>query len=200
MDVEATPQRSVQPALRPAHPVETPPASRRHSKVALLPEEPPGTVFTRNAGSIYVEAVLWCRNGEDVSFGELPSFGDARSYLVEGGSPTSGKQILKGEIRALSEPALRSALDTLMRHLTTGAALLEAVLETRAERRAPVTVAPATAVGALARVFYEAGRRVRLSGCWSPLPAGAGIAVGVKGAEAEIERLLLEHPAWEILR
>ncbi len=157
-------------------------------------------MFTRSAGSIYVEAILWGRDGEAVGFGALPDFGDARSYLVESDSPTPGKQILEGEIRALSEPALRSALDALMRHLTTGAALSEAVLETRAERRAPVTVAPATAVGALARDFYEAGRRVRLSGCWSPLPAGADIAVGVEGAEAEIERLLLEHPAWEILR
>ena len=184
---------------RTARPVET-----RLSGVALLPGEPAGTVATRTAGSVYVEACISGRPGEPVGsgalFGGLPDLGAARSCLAEGEESTPERRVMRGEVRALSETALRSALDVLMRHLTAEAAVAEVVLETRAERRASVAVAPAGATGALARDLHDAGLQVRLRDCWSPLPPGAAVAVGARGLEDEIERFLLETPAWSVVR
>lgn len=167
--------------------------------MALIPGEPAGAIATRTAGAVYVEAVLSGRDGEPVDAGALPVFAGARSFLED--APVSpGGTMVRGEIRALSEPELRAALDLFVRHVTTTAALAEAVLETCAERRSPATVAPAGAVGALARDLYTAGRRVRFRECWTPLPVGADVGLGAGGPESGLERFFFEHPAWEVLR
>lgn len=168
--------------------------------MALLPEEPAGTVATLTAGSVYVAASMTGQPGDVLEFGLLPDLPGARLYLQEDCLVLPEKRVLRGEVRALSELHLRSALDLFMRHVTVEAALREAVLETRAERRAPASVKSAEAAGALARDLYDAGRRVRLSGCWSPSPASADVALGVRGLEGELERFLLEHPAWKVIR
>ena len=107
-----------------------------------------------------------------------------------------GREIL-GEILALSERDLGSALETFLRSLTTTAALSEAVLETRAARVTPPRPAPAATLQALALDLWEAGFRVGFAPSWTPVPVGV-VGLGVLGAEQELNGFLLAHPSWRV--
>ncbi len=107
------------------------------------------------------------------------------------------KREILGEILALSERDLGSALETVLRSLTTTAALSEAVLETRAARVTPPTSAAATTLQALALDLWDAGFCVRFAPSWTPVPAGA-VGLGVLGAEQELNGFLQAHPSWSV--
>jgi len=159
--------------------------------------DPAGTVATRTAGLIEFSATLSWDRVEDVPEGPtLPTLPEiARSSVVETDEPAElGREVL-GEILALSEADLGSAMDTVLRSLTITAALSDAVLETRAARVTPPGSAPTTTLQALALDLWDAGFRVGFAPSWTPVPEGA-VGLGVRGAEQELGSFLQVHPSW----
>lgn len=104
---------------------------------------------------------------------------------------------ISGEIRALTEPALRHALDAVLRAVTAQAAVTEAILETRAVYRCRPKIAPSDALQVLARDLWEAGFPVQFSPCWESI-AENGLAVGVDGDEGGLTGFLRAHPSWRL--
>ena len=121
-----------------------------------------------------------------------------RCPVVETHDPAERRCEILGEILALSEGDLGSALETVLRSLTTTAALSDAVLETRATRLAPVRAAPAAGLQALALDVRDAGFRVWFAPTWTPLAEGE-IGLGTLGAEQELEGFLGGHPSWSMV-
>ena len=118
----------------------------------------------------------------------------ARCSIVETDARENRREIL-GEILALSEGELGSALQTILRTLTTAAALTDAVLETRAARVVPVRPAPAAALQALALDVRAAGFPVRFAPTWTPLGDNE-IGLGICGAERELRDFICGHNAY----
>ncbi len=160
--------------------------------------DPAGTVATRSAGLIEFSATLSFRHPREVP--ETPTLpalpvAAARYSVLETDDPSGGRREILGEILALSETDLGSALEAVLRSLAISAALSDAALETRAARARPVRPAPAAALQALALDLRDAGFRVRFAPTWTPV-AEATIGLGVRGAEKELETFLLAHPSW----
>ena len=130
---------------------------------------------------------------------EWPGAGTtARISVAETQDPgSSGRRIISGEIRALTLQELGSALDAVLRRVTTAAALTEAVLEVEAVRWATPKAASPRALQALARDLWEAGFPVRFGPSWVPAP-GADVCVGVGGASLDLGDFLSTHPSWRI--
>jgi len=120
----------------------------------------------------------------------------ARCSVVETDDGAS-REIL-GEILALSEADLGTALENVLRSLTVAAALADAILETSAARRQPVRPAPAGPLQTLALDVLEAGFPVRFAPTWTPLSEGE-IGLGVGGAEGKLRAFIGTHPSWSIL-
>ncbi|HEY6673952.1 MAG TPA: hypothetical protein VIZ59_03470, partial [Rubrobacteraceae bacterium] len=91
-----------------------------------------GTVATRSAGLIEFSATLSFRRAEDVPEAPtLPVLPErARWSVVETYDIVENRREILGEILALSEGDLGSALETILRSLTIAAALSDAILET----------------------------------------------------------------------
>jgi hypothetical protein len=162
--------------------------------------DPAGTVATRSAGLLEFSATLsWNRVEDLLQAPTLPALPEtARCSVVETDDPETGRRGILGEILALSERDLGSALETVLRSLTTSAALSDAVLETRATRVTPPASAPATTLQALALDLRDAGFEVRFAPSWTPVPVDA-IGLGVLGAEQELVSFLLAHPSWTLV-
>jgi hypothetical protein len=162
--------------------------------------EPAGTVATCTAGLLEFSATLSWNRVEDLPQAPtLPALPEtARCSVVETDDPETGRRGILGEILALSERDLGSALETVLRSLTTSAALSDAVLETRATRVTPPASAPATTLQALALDLRDAGFEVRFAPSWTPVPVDA-IGLGVLGAEQELVSFLLAHPSWTLV-
>jgi hypothetical protein len=162
--------------------------------------EPAGTVATRTAGLLEFSATLSWEGVEAMppspTLPALPRA--ARCSVVETDDLQACTREILGEILALTEGDLASALKTVLRSLTTAAALSDAVLESRAARATPPGATPATALQALALDLREAGFRVGFAPSWTPVRAGA-VGLGVLGAEQELEGFLLAHPSWTLL-
>jgi hypothetical protein len=173
---------------------------RAESRIAaVLPTpDPAGTVATTTAGLIEFSATLsWDRDEDAVPAPTLPTLPEtARCSVVETDAPAKGGRKILGEILALSEDDLGSALESVLRSLTITAALSEAILETRAARVTPPGSAPAATLQALAFDLWEAGFCVRFAPSWTPVPEGT-VGLGVRGAERELERFLEVHPSWK---
>ena len=129
---------------------------------------------------------------------ECPGAGTARISVAETRDPGSTGRRIVGEIRALTQQELGSALDAVLRRVTTVAALTEAVLEVEAVRWATPKAASARALQALARDLWEAGFSVRFGPSWTPAP-GADVCVGVSGANRDLRDFLSAHPSWRIV-
>jgi hypothetical protein len=162
--------------------------------------EPAGTVALCTAGLLEFSATLsWNRVEDLLQAPTLPALPEtARCSVVETDDPETGRRGILGEILALSERDLGSALETVLRSLTTSAALSDAVLETRATRVTPPASAPATTLQALALDLRDAGFEVRFAPSWTPVPVDA-IGLGVLGAEQELVSFLLAHPSWTLV-
>jgi len=162
--------------------------------------DPAGTVATTTAGLLEFSATLSWERVEDVPPSPtLPALPEAaRCSVVETDDPTTGRRGILGEILALSERDLGLALETVLRSLTTTAALSDAVLETRAARVTPPATAPSATLQALALDLWEAGFEVRFAPSWTPVPEDA-IGLGVLGAEKELESFLRAHPSWTLV-
>lgn len=119
----------------------------------------------------------------------------ARCSVVETDDPGESRREILGEILALSEADLGSALEAVLRSLTTAAALSEAVLETRVARVTSVRATPAATLQALALDLREAGFPVRFAPSWTPVADG-GVCLGTEGAEQELKSYLRTHPSW----
>jgi hypothetical protein len=119
----------------------------------------------------------------------------ARCSIVETDDPETGRRCILGEILALSELDLGSAMENVLRSLTTSAALSEAVLETRATRVTPPASAPATTLQALALDLRDAGFEVTFAPSWTPVPEGA-VGLGMLGAEQELHSFIEAHMSW----
>jgi len=162
--------------------------------------DPAGTVATCTAGLLEFSATLSWNRVEDLpqapTLSALPE--TARCSVVETDDPEAGRRGILGEILALSERDLGSALQTVLRSLTTSAALSEAVLETRATRVTSPASAPATTSQALALDLRDAGFEVRFAPSWTPVPEGA-VGLGVFGAELELESFLDAHISWRAI-
>ena len=166
----------------------------------MLPTgDPAGTIATSTAGLIEFSATLSWDSLEDVSLSPtLPALPEtARSSVVETDDPAMPRREILGEILALSERDLGSALETILRSLTITAALSEAVLETRAACVMPPASVPATTLQSLALDLWEAGFRVRFAPSWTPVPEGA-VGLGVLGAEQELNGFLQAHLSWRV--
>jgi hypothetical protein len=162
-------------------------------------DEPAGTVATRTAGMAELGATFLWDRAEDTPLGPtLPTLLDnVRCSVVESDAPGEARRELLGEILALTEHDLGLALDTVLRSLTSAAALSGAVLETRVVRVVRPRAAPSRAVQALALNLWNAGFAVRFGPSWTPAP-GLGVAVGFRGAEVELRHFLGAHPSWEV--
>ena len=121
----------------------------------------------------------------------------ARFSVVETDDPAMPKREILGEILALSDRELGSALETVLRSLTITAALSEAVLETRATRVWSPGSASATTLQALALDLWEAGFCVRFAPSWTPVPEGT-LGLGVLGAEKQMKGYLRAHSTWRV--
>jgi hypothetical protein len=162
--------------------------------------DPAATVATRTAGLLEFSATLSWNRVEDLPQAPtLPALPETtRSSVVETDDPATGRRGILGEILALSEQDLGSALQTVLRSLTISAALSDAVLETRATRVTPPASAPATTLQARALDLRDAGFAVRFAPSWTPVPEGA-VGLGVLGAEQELESFLDAHLSWRAL-
>jgi hypothetical protein len=162
--------------------------------------DPAGTVALCTPGLLEFSATLSWNRVEDLPQAPtLPALPEtARCSVVETDDPARCRRGILGEILALSERDLGSALETVLRSLTTSAALSEAVLETRATRVTPPGAAPATTLQALALDLWDAGFEVRFAPSWTPVPVDA-IGLGVLGAEQELVNFLLAHPSWTLV-
>jgi len=167
--------------------------------VALLPDEPPGTIATRTAGAATFRATLAWPRLEDVPPGpillEVP--GVARCSLVETDDPETATRCLAGEIRAFAPSELARALEASLRTLTEVAALTEAMLEVEAARAVPPRVASARALEGLARDLWEAGFCVRFEPSWTPAPE-ADVYLGIGGDGGALEEFLRAHHSWSV--
>jgi hypothetical protein len=161
--------------------------------------DPAGTVATRSAGLLEFSATLIFRSAEDVPLRPtLPALPQtARCSIVE--TDDGYRREIMGEILALSETDLGSALETVLRTLTIAAALSEAVLESRTARVRPVRAAPAAVLQSLALDLRDAGFGVGFAPTWTLLAEGE-IGLGVLGAEQELEGFLRAHPSWSPVR
>jgi hypothetical protein len=158
-----------------------------------------GTIATRTAGLVEFRATLsWNRAEDVVPTPTLPGLPEsARLSVFETDDPGEGRREVLGEILALSERDLGSALEMVLRSLTITATLSDALLETRAARVTPPGPAPAATLQALALDLWNAGFRVRFAPSWTPVPEGR-IGLGVRGAEEELQRFLEAHQSWEM--
>jgi hypothetical protein len=102
-----------------------------------------------------------------------------------------------GEILALTQRDLGSALETILRSLTSEAAISGALLETRVVRVTPPRSIPSLTVQSLALDLWDAGFAVRFGPSWTP-SSGGGVVVGFGGAESELTRFFGGHPSWEL--
>ena len=159
--------------------------------------DPAGTVVTLSAGLIEFSATLSFRRPGEVP--KEPTLGispqAARCSVIETDDVEANRREILGEILALSEDDLGSALETILRSLTIAAALSDAVLQTRAARAAPVRVAPSGTLQALAVNVREAGFPVRFAPTWTPLEEGE-IGLGVRGDEERLRGFLEAHASW----
>ena len=162
--------------------------------------DPAGTVATCTAGLLEFSATLSFNRVEDLPQAPtLPALTEtARCSVVETDDPETGRRGILGEIVALTERDLGSALENVLRSLTASAALSDAVLETRADRVTAPASAPATTLQSLALDLRDAGFEVRFGPSWTPVPEGA-VGLGVLGAEQELESFLDAHPSWRAL-
>lgn len=144
-------------------------------------------------------ATLAWRRAEDVPPGPtLPALPEGgRCSVVETDDPAQVRREILGEILALSERDLGSALEAVLRSLTITASLSDALLETRAARVASPDSAPSTILQDLALDLWRARFPVRFAPSWTPVPEG-GIGLGVSGAEGELRAFLEAHPSWEL--
>jgi hypothetical protein len=126
---------------------------------------------------------------------DLPT--SARCSLVETDDGAGRREIL-GEVLALSEADLGSALEYVLRSLTISAALADAILETSAARLQPVRPAPAGPLQTLALDILEAGFPVRFAPTWTPLSEGE-LGLGVGGAEGKLRTFIDAHPSWSMV-
>jgi hypothetical protein len=173
-------------------------AARRLTTV-LPTGDPAGTIATHTAGLVEFRATLSWKLADDAApVPTLPALPETvRCSVVETDEPGEGRREILGEILALSERDLGSALETVLRSLTITAALSDALLESRAARVTPPGSAPAATLQALALDLWNAGFRVRFAPSWTPVPEGR-IGLGVRGAEEELQSFLEAHPSWEI--
>jgi hypothetical protein len=128
------------------------------------------------------------------TLGAVPT--GARLSVVETDDGAGTREIL-GEIMALSEADLGSALENVLRSLTIAAALADATLETSATRQQPVRPAPAGPLQTLALDVREAGFPVRFAPTWTPLSEGE-LGLGVGGAEESLRAFIVAHPSWSM--
>jgi hypothetical protein len=165
--------------------------------VALLSEEPTAKIATRTAGAIEFEARLAWRSQEDMPPEPiLPELllGSARCTIVAAGQDGVTRH-LAGEIRAFTPSRLASALEAVLRSITTLAALTEAVLEVGAARSVQPAYPSPLALEVLARDLSGAGFPVHFGPSWALAPAGADVCVGTGG---EVHEFLRAHPAWGV--
>jgi hypothetical protein len=159
--------------------------------------DPAGTVATCTAGLLEFSATLSWNKVEDMpqapTLATMPE--TARCSFVETDDPETGRCGILGEILALSQRDLGSALQNVLRSLTASAALSDAVLETRVARVTPPASAPATTLQALALDLRDAGFEVRFAPSWTPVPQGA-IGLGILGAEQELQNFIEAHHSW----
>lgn len=161
--------------------------------------DPAGTVATRTAGAAEFGATLLWDMPEDTPADPLlPTLPDTvRCSVVETAAPAEARREILGEIRALTERDLTSALETVLRSLTAGAALSGAILQTRVVRVARPTVTPSHTVQALALDLWHAGFPVRFGPSWTP-SLGGRVALGFRGAETDLGRFFGAHPSWRL--
>jgi hypothetical protein len=119
-----------------------------------------------------------------------------RLSVAETEDPGSAVRRIVGEIRALTQQELGSALDAVVRTVTTAAALTEAVLEVEAVPCVTPKATSPRALQELARDLWGAGFPVRFAPSWTPAP-GADVCVGV-GANRDLGAFLSTHPSWRI--
>jgi hypothetical protein len=172
-------------------------SGRTRQTVALLPDEPAGTIATCTAGVVKFWATLAWPGLEDMPPGPMHLETLARCSLAETEDPEAATRGLAGEIKAFTPSELGSAVEAALRSVTAVAALTEAILEVGAVRAVPPRVASARALERLARDLWGAGFPVRFGRSWTP-SWGADVCVGVGGDGGALNEFLGAHPSWSV--
>ena len=115
---------------------------------------------------------------------------------AETDEPGSATRYIVGEIRAFTQQELGSALEAVLRSVTTAAALTEAVLALEAVRSVTPKAPSPHALQELARDLWEEGFPVRFAPSWRLAPQ-ADACVGA-GTNRDLGAFLSRHPSWRI--
>ena len=127
----------------------------------------------------------------------LPDFPEnAKPLLTESPGTDGVSRLLTGELRALRDRDLASALDLLLRAITAKATLTDAVLETRVLRMVDPSPANDSLVCGMARELWSAGFRVTFGPSWEPV-ADADLVLGTGGPGSALERFICKGNLWE---
>lgn len=131
--------------------------------------------------------------------GLLPVFPETvEASLADTIAANKTTRIVTGELRALHGQDLTAALERFLRAITTGAALTDAVLETRAFRMGNPRAADASLVCATARRLWKEGFQVTFGPAWKPVPA-ADLALGIGGPGGDLESFICKTNLWEVV-
>lgn len=106
-------------------------------------------------------------------------------------------RLVTGELRALSDQDLTSALNLVLRAITSKAALTEAVLEIRTVRLASSLVVSAPLICEMARELCNAGFCVTFGPTWEPVQ-DADLVLGTAGAKSILKEFIEETTPWEM--
>lgn len=153
-----------------------------------------GTIATRCAGVAEFRATLCGGPPGALVLPALPE--GVRCSVAQTGDSEEGRLEILGEVRAFTGRDLGAAVETILRSLTVAAALREALLEACATRLSPPVATPAPTLEVLALDLRDAGFRVGFAPSWTAVREG-GVALGVRGAEAELRAFLEAHPSWK---
>lgn len=127
----------------------------------------------------------------------LPGFPGTVKHQLRGSPGTEEtSRFITGELRALNDRDLTTALDIFLRSLTSGAALTDAVLETNAFRLASPKAAQCSLVCDLARELWAAGFHVTFGPSGEPV-TDADIALGTADDNGALEDFISKSESWE---
>lgn len=165
-------------------------------KVLLLPGEPEGRVFVKNAGVVEVRATLTWRSPEEVPGRLLYRLPAETGLGVSPHEDDLGCEV-EGRLSVFGEAGFEDTLGSALRHVTNIASVGEAVLEARALKISSPGVPDPGVVCGLARYLWELGVRVTFGRTRSPL-CGADVALGIGRSNKELEAILSgSSGAWE---
>ncbi|WP_273845706.1 hypothetical protein [Rubrobacter calidifluminis] len=167
----------------------------------LLPEEPPGTVVSRTPGAMLLRANLRWQERPPREDGLLSSW--SRGVPDRGSlhavcrmtSDTTG--YIACELRSFYRRDLSGMLDSVLRGVSSLAAVTGAMLEMAAERLAGARVFSRSRRLELCRSLESRGLSPREAPSLAPVGSGSDLCLGTGSLLDELRRMLLQD-GWEV--